>query len=141
MSAEKQVPLFFCHRTEPEYVQRFLMLERAFRPFGDTFFLFDNAADALPASISKVRHFPFSLKSLQTLGYSWRHGKLIPGDGHFPVHSFFMAHPHYSHYWVIEYDVYLFGPWRLFFHLHLSLAQTLPSRSSWHAHCPLQGSA
>jgi len=35
----------------------------------------------------------------------------LRGHGHFPVLHFFHAHPDFSHYWLIEYDVRYTGDW------------------------------
>lgn len=113
----KQALLFLCHLTEPDHVQRFKQLERAFRPFGDAWFVFDSTRHAPPPLVQAELHHTFSLDSLKALGYRWRHPELMPGHVHFPVLEFFKAHRHYSRYWVVEYDVGFTGPWRLFFRL------------------------
>jgi hypothetical protein len=111
----RQALLFLCHRSEPEFISRFKSVEKAFRPYGDAYFIFDTSTTPLPAGIAALRHGHFSLQSLKQLGYSWMHDDLMPGHVHFPLLDFALRHPQYAHYWVVEYDVRLTAPWWLFF--------------------------
>lgn len=62
-----------------------------------------------------IKVFPFSIDSLNSLGYcSWRE-TIVPGSNHFPVLQFFKAHPEYDYYWNIEYDVLFSGDWNVLF--------------------------
>jgi hypothetical protein len=38
-----------------------------------------------------------------------------PGQEHFPLLQFYLAHPQFSHYWIIEFDVRFSGSWQTFF--------------------------
>lgn len=49
--------------------------------------------------------------SLNALGYEPIEETLIPGSCHFPVFRFFLDHPYYDYYWLVEYDVEYTGNW------------------------------
>ena len=114
---QRQALLFLCHRSEPGFISRFKALEKAFRVHGDAFFVYDISETSTPDPIRALRHFTFSKSSLNALGYPRLHDELMPGHVHFPMLEFALQHPDYTHYWVIEYDVRLTAPWRLFFRL------------------------
>jgi hypothetical protein len=44
---------------------------------------------------------------------------------HFPILDFFLSHPEYDYYWVIEFDVRYTGEWESFLHLFESFHQDL----------------
>jgi hypothetical protein len=114
---QRQALLFLCHRSEPGFISRFKSLEKAFKRSGDAFFVYDTTSTPMPDSVKALRHFAFSKSSLDALSYPRLHDELMPGHVHFPMLEFALRHPEYSHYWVIEYDVRLTAPWRLFFWL------------------------
>jgi hypothetical protein len=107
--------LFVCHLADAAFVAMFRRLEKAFRPFGDAYFLYDTNDEPLPSTLQDIPVHGFSLRTLQSLSYAWLHDGLMPGHLHFPVLEFFRAHGAYDHYWVIEYDVRFTGPWRVLF--------------------------
>lgn len=113
----RQALLFLCHRSEPGFIARFKAMEKAFSSYGEAFFVYDASKMPMPASLTALRHFAFSNASLNALGYPRLHDELMPGHVHFPMLDFALQHPAYAHYWVIEYDVRLTAPWRLFFRL------------------------
>lgn len=116
-TSQRQVLIFLCHRTEPEFIARFKAIESAFKPQGDAFFVFDNSDTELPPSIKALRHATFTKTSLNALGYPRLHDGFYPGHTHFPMLDFAIKHPSYSYYWVVEYDVRLTCPWGIFFWL------------------------
>jgi hypothetical protein len=115
--SQRQALLFLCHRSESGFIARFKALEKAFKPYGDTFFVYDASHAPVPDLLKALRHFAFSRASLDALSYPRLHDELMPGHVHFPMLDFALQHPAYAHYWVIEYDVRLTAPWRLFFRL------------------------
>ncbi len=48
---------------------------------------------------------------LRALGYTPIASTLVPGSCHFLPLRFFIDHPTYHHYWLIEYDVEITGRW------------------------------
>ena len=147
-SQRPQALLFLCHRAEEGFLNHFKSLAKSFRRHGDSYFIFDSSTSGLPDQLRSVPHFEFSMESLRALGYHWLQDSLMPGHVHFPVLAFARNHPEYSHYWVIEYDVRLTGPWRLFFRMasrnrtdfvatHLSRYPEQPSWYWWDTYsCP-----
>lgn len=55
----------------------------------------------------------YDLDDLNALNYTPIHQKLLPGSCHFPVLKFFLDHPSYTHYWLVEYDVEFTGTWNV----------------------------
>lgn len=50
---------------------------------------------------------------LRAMGYTPIANTLVPGSCHFLPLRFFIDHPTYHHYWLIEYDVEFTGCWRV----------------------------
>jgi hypothetical protein len=112
----RQALLFLCHNDEPAWIKRFRSLRRGFRPWGDAFFAFHLRDGAgVPSSLRGEPSFVFSDGSVDALGYRRIREGLVPGSTHFPLMQFAREHPEYDFYWVVEYDVRLTAPWRLFF--------------------------
>jgi hypothetical protein len=133
----RQALLFLCHRQEPGFIRRFRALARAFKPYGDAYFIVDSSTQPVSDAIRALRHSSFSLESLKSLGYAWMHEDLMPGHVHFPLMDFAARFPDYTHYWVIEYDVRFSGPWRLFFwRMQFSRADFLATHLSHHEDQP-----
>jgi hypothetical protein len=110
-----QALLFLCHLSDTGYIDLYRSIARAFKPYGDAYFVFDISERPLPDVLHGLPHFTFSSSSLKKLGYEWLQDSLMPGHVHFPMLDFALQHPDYENYWVIEYDVRFSGPWRLFF--------------------------
>jgi len=57
----------------------------------------------------------FTYGDLSKLGYTSMAASIIPGSAHFPLLYFFLTHPQFKYYWVVEHDVRFSGDWRMFF--------------------------
>ena len=66
------------------------------------------AMDIIPDTINA---YVYDIDDLNELGYTPICGNLLPGSCHFPVLRFYLDHPSYSYYWLIEYDVDFTGKW------------------------------
>ena len=53
----------------------------------------------------------YDLNDINSLQYEPICPNLLPGSCHFPVLKFYLDHPYYSYYWLIEYDVEFTGSW------------------------------
>ena len=60
--------------------------------------------------------YPFTSDILFDLGYKPIGDSLVPGNAHFPVLGFYLKHPEFDYYWVVEDDVRFSGQWNEFFH-------------------------
>ena len=67
---------------------------------------------AVPSNIKVFRTTP---ERINCLGYEPIQETLIPGSCHFPILYFYKNNPLYHHYWLIEYDVFFNGNWKLLF--------------------------
>ncbi len=79
------------------------------------YILFHRKGNALPNSYRSDDTFVFTDKSVFELNYIPISKALIPGSNHFPVLQFFLKHPGYDYYWVVEDDVRFNGHWTEFF--------------------------
>lgn len=60
--------------------------------------------------------FEFDARSLfQRLPYQRLEGKGILHNTHFPLMDFYLTHPEYDYYWLVEFDVNYTGNWGSFF--------------------------
>jgi hypothetical protein len=62
-----------------------------------------------------VPQYVVTHKSLAGLPYKSLYEEIVPGSAHFPLMLFFVDHPNYNYYWIIEGDVRFSGNWRTFF--------------------------
>lgn len=87
--------------------------------------------------------FPFSIESLNSLGYEPWTNTIVPGSNHFPVLQFYLCHSEYDYYWNIEYDVTFTGNWNTFFRFfddkiedfitsHIASISERPKWNRWH---------
>jgi hypothetical protein len=53
----------------------------------------------------------FDEAAISKLPYPRLHDRGLLNHPHFPVLEFFLAHPEYEHYWIVEYDVRYTGDW------------------------------
>lgn len=91
-------------------------LPKLAEPFSDRVFLC-NTASLLALG------YPEKCKPLGWTGKGWT---VNPGNADVIVLAFYHAHPGYSHYWGVEYDVHFEGNWGFMFHrFELSSAHLL----------------
>lgn len=120
----------------------------------DVFFLCDNTSGRFSQYSANKNYFLFDVSKLIALGYPGKSASNIlsgevptdsyhklfhfdPGNVELPVLLFFKAHPEYSHYWTIEYDVRFTGSWdRLFTHFDDSDADLLGTTLTHHDRIP-----
>ena len=69
--------------------------------------------DVLKSSYKKVD--VFSLEELADLPYLALATGGLKGNGQFPLLLFYLRHPTYEYYWLVEYDVRYTGRWATFF--------------------------
>jgi len=79
---------------------------------GDVHVLAD-ATSAVPQLRTRLHCFDFSQLRQRYPGAMGN--RLVPGNGHLPLLSFYGAHPEYDYYWIVEYDVRFTGSWETFF--------------------------
>ncbi len=104
--------IFFTHVFDRETRAAFAKLERESGGRADLYVLTDTPDHAPPLTAGTHR-FDFTLLLKNHPGSLGN--RLVPGNGHLPVISFYRDHPAYDYYWVIEYDVRFTGSWRDFF--------------------------
>ncbi len=62
-----------------------------------------------------INVFPFSIRELNGLGYRPWGCTLMDGNFHFVLLDFYLNHPGYDYYWLVEYDVRFSGDWKNYF--------------------------
>jgi len=112
--------LYLAHSATEPILGRFLELrsECAGRGY-DVFLLFDQSRSPAPAISGACVH-PFELGSIVALGFPMtalggKPAGIVPGHTDYPLIHFFLAHPAYDAYWLVEYDVRYTGSWGHFF--------------------------
>jgi hypothetical protein len=102
--------LYLTHTWSPALDREFAELSAI--EFVDAWILSDSRNPSLP---ELRRKYPachvFSLSSLFDLPYSRISTGNLQGHGHFPPLEFYLEHPEYDGYWIIEYDVRYTGCW------------------------------
>lgn len=93
--------------TDKENRQSFLRFsEEATNTYSDVFVLFHQKnTHTLTQETLHCQVIPFTSDILFQSGYKPIGDSLVPGNAQIPVLRFFVEHPHYDYYWVIEDDV------------------------------------
>lgn len=108
----RNVLLFSTHILNNYISSQIIKLYDDIKEYADVYVLFqaDNGYECdIPMDI-KV--YPFTVDSLNALGYEPWAETIVPGSNHFPVLQFFKEHGGYDYYWNIEYDVMFSGNWK-----------------------------
>ncbi len=118
----KVVILFATHYADNLILQQFYKLRDEVSEYADVVFLVH--ADMLEKDMlipDDIVQYPFTLESLNLLGYESIEDTILPGSNHFAVLQFFKDYPGYDYYWNVEYDVAFSGNWQTFFGAFTSL--------------------
>jgi hypothetical protein len=107
--------LFLSHRNDAKALKAFRRLQKATAGKGPVMMLYHAPTDKEPQLPDDISRFIFRDTDMQTIGFPYYRQQLLPGSTHFPLLHFARQHPSFSHYWVIEYDVYFSGDWQSFF--------------------------
>lgn len=114
----KQAILFLSEKSDFCITEKFNHLSGTYRSDeNDIIFLYHQKEKLVPDTIKKFPHYIFTSNILQDMGYRAIAPHLIPGSNHFPILKFYLSHPDYDYYWLIEDDVYFNGNWKSFFAL------------------------
>ena len=110
--------LFVTHRVNEEILERHFELEKETRDIGQAFFLLNKDEDDNNAKKNlsdKIAPYIFNDNTLNELDYEPIAETIVPGSNHFAILQFYKDNPHFTFYWVIEYDVIYTGKWSTFF--------------------------
>lgn len=72
----------------------------------------DNVQIGMPEC---VQSHTFTIRDLNKLNYTPWGCTIMDGNFHFVLLDFYLKHPDYDYYWLVEYDVRFNGNWRDFF--------------------------
>jgi len=111
----KQAILFLTDKSSSWIVNNFKQLNLVSNEKNEVFFLYHKRNDEIPDSIQQLNHYTFTNEVLNNLGYTPIENSLVPGSNHFPLMQFYLDHPNFDYYWVIEDDVVFSGDWNYFF--------------------------
>jgi hypothetical protein len=112
--------LYLTHYATESLINRFFALRSDCQASGyDAFLLYDETRSA-PLDIAGGCVYSFDIGSLTALGFTiarlgGRPAGIVPGHNDYPLIAFYLSHPTYDDYWVIEYDVRFTGRWTDFF--------------------------
>ncbi len=123
----KQAILFLSDKSSPWILKNFNSLTAAANDTTDIYFLYHQRNNSIPEPLQKLNYFAFTDTILHELGYTPIEETLIPGSNHFPLLKFYLSHPDYEYYWVVEDDVYFNGNWEILFNSYLNAPADLLS--------------
>jgi len=109
----KQAILFLSDKSLEPFIQQFNKLAKDAEGYSDSFYLYHQKYEELPAAVSELNHFVFKNDILSELGYRSIEETLVPGSNHFPLLKFYLQNPQYEYYWNIEDDVRFSGSWAI----------------------------
>lgn len=113
----RQVILLITNRSDISVLDKIHSLMSLSNESNDFFVLYNGTADSLPKTYANIkeRFFCFSNDILYTMGYFPLGDSLALGNCHFPVLKFYLTHPDYDYYWILEDDVTFSGKWDTLF--------------------------
>ena len=115
MKTDLSVVLLATHLMNDFVIAQYHAIKKGIDDDTDLFLLLEDNDIDLSLLPADVKYYPFSVDSLNMLGYTPIEETIIPGSNHFPVLQFYKDNPGYKYYWNIEYDVYFNGDWYSFF--------------------------
>ena len=114
----KQAILFLSGRTDFSTMESFYKLSGIGNvEANDVIFLYHQKGQKIPDAIKSIPYHTFTSDILHNMGYTPIAQQLLPGSNHFPLLKFYLSHPDYDYYWLIEDDVCFNGNWKSFFDL------------------------
>lgn len=115
MSKPHAVFLFQTHCLNPAVRKAYEEVAAGAAPFGETVLLFHQQSPEPPVELRDYNAFVFTSSHFKSLGYTPLRNSFIPGSNHFALMAYYLRHPHFDHYWLVEHDVRYNGNWRQFF--------------------------
>lgn len=112
------VILFMTHFINDEITAQYRNIENDCNRDFDIIFFYDNTRNDFNPSVfsDSLRYFTFTLNNLRGMGYpKSRAIKTTYSNVELPLFLFYQKNPHYSYYWLVEYDVRFTGSWNDFF--------------------------
>lgn len=110
-----QAVLFLSNKSSDFVLENYHHVKKAESEHTDVCYLYHSQEEILPEVIQKEKHFIFTDRILQDMGYKPLGDKLLPGNNHFPLLKFYLENPQYDYYWNIEDDVFFTGDWNCLF--------------------------
>lgn len=117
----REAVLWFTHLWSPELeaeFERVRAVEASGAGGGDTREVWILLDGRTPGAAELAARYPrthrFDQEGMFRLPYPRLTGHSLISHHHFPVLDFFLAHPDYDRYWVVEYDVRFTGSWASF---------------------------
>ncbi len=112
----KQAILFLSDKSSQSIINNFKSISIIGNNETDVFFLYHQKTPNIPNAITSLKHYyTFTSNILHELDYKPLKESLLPGSNHFPLLKFYLEHPQYDYYWMIEDDVYFTGNWEVLF--------------------------
>lgn len=115
MTTDRAVVLLMTHFLDDRIVGQYRRLRAELSPDMDVVVLYNRSDDPRPCyqPPPDLRLFAFGAEHIRGLGYPKKGRRLNARDVELFVVHFHRRHPHYTHYWVLEYDVAFTGPWNV----------------------------
>lgn len=99
-----QVILYLTNKTDKCTIKQFKRLKKQLKEC-DLIYLYHCTNNQIPDEIKNLNYYTFTSDILTDLNYNPIENTLIPGSNHFPLLKFYLEHPNYDYYWLIEDDV------------------------------------
>lgn len=108
-----QAFLLFTNFVSDEVTAEYTKLRRDAGSRGQAWLLLQTEGNLMPWNRGRV--YPWCLADCAGLGYAPLGNSIIPGRAQLPIFKFFLDHPEYRYYWLIENDVRFTGDWSVLF--------------------------
>lgn len=106
----KQVILILCSRMNPWILRQINKWWTVKKTDVDVYVLYHQQGD-IPEEIKSYPYMAFTSEILHGMGYHPIAATIVPGSNHFPLLKFYLEHPRYDYYWLVEDDVLFTGEW------------------------------
>lgn len=114
MNSAPTALLLATHRIDEGILSLYYKLYEEAENEADVWLLLETEDGNMPHLPEEVHCYPFSVDTLNELGFEPIAETIVPGSNHFPLWQFRHDHPEYAYYWSIEYDVRFSGHWNKF---------------------------
>jgi hypothetical protein len=107
--------VFLAHFQSGSIYRNYRKIQASTEGLGSSWFLFQGDAAHSPNDRNIKNVHTVSRADLVAMGYPSLNPRIVPGSVLFPLLHFYINHPEYHYYWLIEYDVGFSGNWRTLF--------------------------
>lgn len=130
----KNVILTLTDKQKNDIFNNYSLIEKSKHYNDDFFIIYHKKQENSTITNTNYNYFFFTDLDLKKTGFKPLRDEYLPIDCHFPILKFYIEHPNYDYYWIIEDDVRFNGDWCLLFDNFRNISSDFISSSLFDLH-------